>query len=79
MQYFTTGHASQQLKVSVSTIKRWIITKKVIKETRNSSGFILISQQDITDLQYYMKTKSYKLKKRIISKKKESNYENSTN
>jgi len=46
--YLTTGQVARKLRVSVSTLKRWIVDPEVqIAERRNCNGWRLFSDRDI--------------------------------
>jgi DNA-binding transcriptional MerR regulator len=57
-EYFTTGQVAQQLRISVSTLKRWVAQGSVIpRETRNATGWMLFSQDDLDNLKQFKKDK----------------------
>jgi len=57
-EYFTSGQVARKLRISVSTLKRWIIQGEAIeKETRNASGWMLFSEIDMEDLHRFKKYK----------------------
>jgi DNA-binding transcriptional MerR regulator len=46
--YFTSGQIAKQLRISISTLKRWLEEAPInIPETRNSSGWRLFSADDL--------------------------------
>jgi len=54
--YHTTGQVAKVLRVSVSTLKRWIQEERTITEIKeNSSGWKLFSNDDIDSLKQYQK------------------------
>ncbi|MFH1759774.1 MAG: MerR family transcriptional regulator [bacterium] len=63
-RYFTSGQAARELRVSVSTLKRWIDNEVVLKTpTRNATGWRLFSETDIDILKQYKKEKKRNGKK----------------
>ena len=55
-EYYTSGQVARRLRVSVSTLKRWITQKDVIlNETRNASGWMLFSETDMENLRNFKK------------------------
>ncbi len=57
-QYFTTGQIAKKLRVSSSTLKRWINDENVIHSTaRNSNGWRLFTEQDLVILTKYKREK----------------------
>ena len=57
-EYFTSGQVAKQLRVSVSTLKRWIAQEEILpRETRNSSGWMLFSRDDMDNLKQFKKDK----------------------
>ena len=50
--YFTTGQVSKELRVSVSTLKRWLSEEETLPETnpRNAIGWRLFTQEDLERL-----------------------------
>lgn len=52
--HYTTGQAAKKLRVSISTLKRWLEDPQlVIPEQRNYNGWRLFSDADITALKEY--------------------------
>jgi DNA-binding transcriptional MerR regulator len=46
--YFTSGQIAKQLRISISTLKRWLEEAPItIPEIRNSSGWRLFSADDL--------------------------------
>jgi len=57
-EYFTSGQVAKQLRVSVSTLKRWIAQEEILpRETRNASGWMLFSREDMDNLKRFKKDK----------------------
>lgn len=53
-RYYTTGQAAKKLRVSVSTLKRWLASPEVnIVDRRNQNGWRLFSEEDLRDLREY--------------------------
>lgn len=49
--YFTSGQVARQLRVSISTLKRWLEGSEVkIPEIRNGNGWRLFSAEDLETL-----------------------------
>ncbi len=47
-RYLTSGQVAKRLKVSISTLKRWLDElEKEISETRNCNGWRLFTEDDI--------------------------------
>jgi DNA-binding transcriptional MerR regulator len=47
-QYFTTGQVARRLRISISTLKRWLESKEIQrKEYRNCHGWRLFTEDDI--------------------------------
>ena len=56
-QYFTTGQVAKLLRVSISTLKRWIAQEELaIDEQRNANGWRLFSTTDVGELRDYKKS-----------------------
>jgi DNA-binding transcriptional MerR regulator len=50
-EYFTSGQAAKKLRVSVSTLKRWLEDPALeLTDMRNENGWRLISGEDIATL-----------------------------
>ncbi len=59
--YLTTGQVARQLRISVSTLKRWLLDlSQEIPEKRNYNGWRLFTDLDVEKLKEY---------KRIIRRK----------
>ena len=56
-RYYTTGQTAKLLRVSVSTLKRWVreYSQVVPALKRNSNGWKLFSQEDIQSLKDFQK------------------------
>ncbi len=55
-RHFTSGQAAKKLRISISTLKRWLDDPGLsIKERRNYNGWRLFSETDITTLREYKK------------------------
>jgi DNA-binding transcriptional MerR regulator len=51
-RYFTSGQVARRLRVSVSTLKRWLSDPDVeVSELRNSNGWRLLTETDVDRLQ----------------------------
>jgi DNA-binding transcriptional MerR regulator len=54
VHYFTSGQVAKQLRISISTLKRWLEESPVkISETRNSNGWRLFSEKDLEVLKEF--------------------------
>ena len=52
--YFTSGQVARQLRVSISTLKRWLDGTDVrIPEIRNGNGWRLFSAEDLEILKEF--------------------------
>jgi DNA-binding transcriptional MerR regulator len=52
--YFTSGQIAKQLRISISTLKRWLEEAPVnIPEIRNSNGWRLFSADDLDVLKEF--------------------------
>jgi len=53
--YYTTGQVAKKLRVSASTIKRWIETEGALNgsNTRNAAGWRLFSSNDLDCLRKF--------------------------
>lgn len=50
-RFYTSGQAARQLRVSVSTLKRWLEDPVLlVSEQRNSNGWRLFSEADLSSL-----------------------------
>ncbi len=57
-EYFTTGQVARKLRISVSTLKRWISYQNIIEEeTRNASGWMLFTDEDVSKLKKFKNEK----------------------
>lgn len=55
-QYFTTGQVARKLRVSVSTLKRWLSEPHLkIPEKRNYNGWRLFTDFDVERLKEHKK------------------------
>ena len=55
-RHFTSGQAAKKLRISISTLKRWLDDPELsIKERRNYNGWRLFSETDIGTLREYKK------------------------
>lgn len=56
-QYFTTGQVAKKLRISISTLKRWLEKEELmmIKDYRNYNGWRLFTEEDIEHLKKYKK------------------------
>jgi len=55
-QYLTTGQVAKSLRVSISTLKRWLDSGEVaIEQKRNHNGWRLFSDKDVEALREYKK------------------------
>lgn len=53
-QYLTTGQAAKKLKISISTLKRWLETMDLnISEIRNCNGWRLFTEEDVEIIREY--------------------------
>ncbi|MBL8028990.1 MAG: MerR family transcriptional regulator [Fibrobacteres bacterium] len=56
--YLTSGQIAQSLRVSISTLKRWIDEECAIAEkARNANGWRLFTEEDLEKLKNFKKTK----------------------
>lgn len=63
-KYFTSGQVARNLRISTSTLKRWLIAEEVLPEAaRNVNGWRLFSAVDLEKL------KKFKHEKRKNGKK----------
>jgi DNA-binding transcriptional MerR regulator len=52
--YLTTGQVARKLRVSVSTLKRWLVDPELqIAERRNFNGWRLFTEKDIDSLRVH--------------------------
>jgi DNA-binding transcriptional MerR regulator len=52
--HFTSGQVARKLRISISTLKRWINEPDVsIEEKRNCNGWRLFSQNDVEQLREF--------------------------
>ncbi|MFP4415820.1 MAG: MerR family transcriptional regulator [Fibrobacterota bacterium] len=55
--YFTTGQVARKLRVSVSTLKRWLSEPTLmIPEKRNYNGWRLFTSSDVNKLKEYKRS-----------------------
>jgi len=53
-QYLTTGQAAKKLKISISTLKRWLETMDLnVTEIRNCNGWRLFTEEDVEIIREY--------------------------
>lgn len=56
INYFTTGQVARKLRVSISTLKRWLAQPDInIRDSRNCNGWRLFTEEDITSIKKYKK------------------------
>mgnify|MGYP001586313630 CR=1 FL=1 len=56
--YLTTGQIARQLRISISTLKRWINAEEALPATnKNASGWRLFSGRDLETLKRFKRTK----------------------
>lgn len=60
MMYCTIGQAAKKLRVSVSTLKRWLKMSIIDEVPRNSISWRLFDEESIEKLQIYKKKYSGK-------------------
>jgi DNA-binding transcriptional MerR regulator len=54
MPYFTSGQVAKRLRVSISTLKRWLADPKLrFEERRNYNGWRLFSENELETLKDY--------------------------
>ncbi|MBN1577212.1 MAG: MerR family transcriptional regulator [Chitinispirillaceae bacterium] len=54
MRHFTSGQVAKKLRISISTLKRWLEDPNLsISERRNYNGWRLFSEADIAVLKEY--------------------------
>jgi len=54
IQHFTSGQAAKKLRISISTLKRWLEDPELqISDRRNYNGWRLFADSDITVLKAY--------------------------
>ncbi|NLL12479.1 MAG: MerR family transcriptional regulator [Fibrobacter sp.] len=47
-QYLTSGQVAKKLKISISTLKRWLETMDLnVSEVRNCNGWRLFTEEDV--------------------------------
>ncbi len=55
-RYLTCGQTARKLRVSISTLKRWVSEPDLrMEELRNRNGWRLFSEEDVGLLQHYKK------------------------
>ena len=55
-KYFTSGQVAKMLRISVSTLKRWLTQGNLnIKEYRNYNGWRLFTGEDVEVLKQFKK------------------------
>ncbi len=53
-QYLTSGQVAKKLKISISTLKRWLETMELnISEVRNCNGWRLFTYEDVEVIREY--------------------------
>lgn len=53
-QFYTSGQVAKKLRISTSTLKRWLLQEQVaIGERRNANGWRLFSPADVAHLQEF--------------------------
>jgi len=53
-QYLTTGQVAKKLKISISTLKRWLETMDLnVSEVRNCNGWRLFTEEDVMIIREY--------------------------
>ncbi len=53
-QYLTIGQVARRLRISISTLKRWLNEPEVvIADRRNHIGWRLFAEEDVTVLKVY--------------------------
>lgn len=53
-QYLTSGQVAKKLKISISTLKRWLETMDLdVSEVRNYNGWRLFTEEDIGIIREY--------------------------
>ncbi len=53
-QYLTTGQVAKKLKISISTLKRWLETMELnVSEVRNCNGWRLFTEEDVVIIREY--------------------------
>jgi DNA-binding transcriptional MerR regulator len=53
-KYLTSGQVAKKLKISISTLKRWLETMDLgISEVRNCNGWRLFTEEDIGIIREY--------------------------
>lgn len=53
-QYLTTGQVAKKLKISLSTLKRWLETMDFnVSEIRNCNGWRLFTEEDVEIIREY--------------------------
>ncbi len=53
-QYLTSGQVARKLRISISTLKRWLETLDLnISEVRNCNGWRLFTEEDIEAIREY--------------------------
>ncbi|OGJ86841.1 MAG: hypothetical protein A2268_14310 [Candidatus Raymondbacteria bacterium RifOxyA12_full_50_37] len=57
-KYLTTGQVAKNLRVSISTVKRWIGSEKILSDrVNNSNGWRLFTEKDLEKLKVYKREK----------------------
>ena len=52
--YFTTGQIARKLRISVSTLKRWLVDPEIqIAERRNCNSWRLFTERDLETLKKF--------------------------
>ncbi len=53
-KYLTSGQVAKKLKISISTLKRWLETMDLgVSEVRNCNGWRLFTEEDIGIIREY--------------------------
>jgi hypothetical protein len=63
-KYLTTGQVSRNLRVSISTLKRWLESEKILSDRlSNANGWRLFTEKDLAVLQEFKRKKKKNGKK----------------
>ncbi len=55
--YFTSGQVARKLRVSITTLKRWLSNPDLnLKECRNYNGWRLFSDRDVSELAQFKRS-----------------------
>ena len=56
-KFLTSGQVARQLRISISTLKRWLEDPEVrIKDSRNYNGWRLFTDRDVTVLKQHKRS-----------------------